>query len=209
MSGREDGGIAMGVSRRVIRGYGAALVTALALVAFDAPSAAQTAPKTQAALAAIRIGNFGQISDTYYRGEQPTARDYPALAKLGVKTVIDLTKDGDRDEARLVEQAGMTFHRIPMTTTDRPADAAVAEFLKLVNDPANQPVYVHCQGGRHRTGVMTAVYRMTKDHWTADQAYKEMQKYKFEGFLDHPELRAFVYDYYKQLQAASSAATAR
>jgi len=30
---------------------------------------------------------------------------------------------------------------------------------------------------------------MTKDRWTADQAYKEMQKYKFEGFLDHPELR--------------------
>ena len=50
---------------------------------------------------------------------------------------------------------------------------------------------------------MTAVYRMTKDRWTADQAYKEMQKYKFEGFLDHPELRTFVYDYFKQLQTAT------
>jgi len=192
----------MGVSRRVFRGYGAALTIVLSLVAFDARSAAATQPTTQAALAAIRIGNFGQISDSYYRGEQPTARDYPALAALGVKTVIDLTKDGDRDEKQLVERAGMQFHRIPMTTTDRPADAAVDEFLKLVNDPANLPVYVHCQGGRHRTGVMTAVYRMTKDRWTADQAYKEMQKYKFEGFLDHPELRTFVYDYFKHLQTA-------
>lgn len=192
----------MGVSRRVIRGYGAALAILLSLVAFDERSAAQARPNTQAALAAIRIGNFGQINDSYYRGEQPTARDYPALAALGVKTVIDLTKDGDRSEQQLVEQAGMQFHRIPMTTADRPADSAVAEFLKLVNDPANQPVYVHCQGGRHRTGAMTAVYRMTNDHWTADQAYKEMQRYKFEGFLDHPELRTFVYDYFKQLQTA-------
>jgi protein tyrosine/serine phosphatase len=199
----------MGVSRRVIRGYAAALAIALSFAAFGERAAAQGQPGAQAARALIRIGNFGQINDGYYRGEQPTARDYPALAALGVKTVIDLTRDGDRDEARLVEQAGMRFHRIPLTTTDRPPDTAVEEFLKLVNDPANQPVYVHCQGGRHRTGAMTAVYRMTKDKWTADQAYKEMQKYKFEGFLDHPELRTFVYDYYKQLLAAASSAPAR
>ena len=39
----------------------------------------------------------------------------------------------------------MTFHRIPMTTHETPSSAKVAQFLKLVNDPANQPVYVHCQ----------------------------------------------------------------
>ena len=39
-------------------------------------------------------------------------------------------------------------------------------FLKIVNDPKNQPVYVHCVGGRHRTGVMTAIYRMTVDKWS-------------------------------------------
>ena len=43
----------------------------------------------------------------------------------------------------------------------------IAAFLNIVNDPASQPVYVHCVGGRHRTGVMTAVYRMTHDGITA------------------------------------------
>src|SRR5690349_11473725 len=121
-------------------------------------------------VAGIRIDNFGRINDKYYRGAQPNGRDYSDLAALGVRTVIDLTNDGRDDERGLVERAGMTFYRIPMTTSDRPADASVARFLKLVNDPANQPVYVHCQGGRHRTGTMTAVYRMTHDRWTADQA---------------------------------------
>jgi protein tyrosine/serine phosphatase len=106
--------------------------------------------------------------------------------------VIDLTKDGRDDEQGLVEAAGMKFHRIPMTTTDRPSEQAIAEFLSMVNDPANQPVYVHCQGGRHRTGTMTAVYRMTQDHWTATQAYDEMKQFRFEGFPGHPELKDFV-----------------
>src|SRR5204862_1143990 len=134
----------------------------------------------------------------YYRGAQPEDRDYSDLAALGVKTVIDLTANGEADEQEqgMVESAGMKFHRIPMTTSNRPADAAVAEFLKLVTDHANQPVFVHCQGGRHRTGAMTAVYRMTEDGWTADRAYAEMKHYKFEGLIGHPELKDFVYEYY-------------
>jgi tyrosine-protein phosphatase SIW14 len=147
----------------------------------------------------IRIGNFGRINDNYYRGAQPDTRDYADLAAVGIKTVIDLTSDGRDDEQGLVERAGMKFYRIPLTTSEQPADAAVGKFLKLVNDPANQPVYVHCQGGRHRTGIMTAVYRMTHDGWTAEQAYTEMKQYHFEGLLGHPELKHFVYDYYANL----------
>jgi tyrosine-protein phosphatase SIW14 len=150
-------------------------------------------------IAGIRINNFGKINGNYYRGAQPEDRDYRDLAAMGVRTVIDLTRDGRSNERRLVEQAGMKFYRIPMTTSERPSEAAVTQFLKLVNDPASQPVYVHCQGGRHRTGVMTAVYRMTQDGWTADRAYQEMKQYKFEGFPGHPELKRFVYDYYSQV----------
>ena len=147
----------------------------------------------------VRIDNFGKISDSYYRGAQPLEGDYADLAALGVRTVIDLTGDGRRDESGFVERAGMKFYRIPLTTTDRPSESAVATFLQLVNDPVNQPVYVHCQGGRHRTGAMTAVYRMTSDGWTADRAYAEMKQFNFEGFPGHPALNQFVYDYYVQI----------
>jgi tyrosine-protein phosphatase SIW14 len=82
---------------------------------------------------------------------------------LSVKTVIDLQEDGNVTEGQLVESAGMKFYRIPMTTHEAPTREELTLFLRLVNDPANQPVYVHCAGGRHRTGVMTAVYRMTHD----------------------------------------------
>src|SRR5437660_8300819 len=145
--------------------------------------------KTAANVAGVRIDNFGRINQNYYRGAQPDGRDYADLSALGVKTVIDLTRDGRDDERQMVERAGMRFYRIPLTTSDRPSSTAVAQFLKVVNDPANQPVYVHCQGGRHRTGTMTAVYRMTHDGWTADHAYAEMKDVHFEGFPGHPAVK--------------------
>jgi protein tyrosine phosphatase (PTP) superfamily phosphohydrolase (DUF442 family) len=167
---------------------------------------AEAAPSTR--LANIRIDNFGQINKTYYRGAQPRPDDFADLAALGVKTVIDLTSyDGEVGEEAMVADAGMKFYRIPMTTIDRPSDKVVTKFLNLVNDRANQPVFVHCRGGRHRTGAMTAVYRMTHDRWDADQAYAEMQQYGFElGFPPHPELKEFVYDYYDELNGRDTSA---
>jgi len=179
----------------------------LAAVLMLAASASAEANKT--ALSSVRINNFGRMNDHYYRGAQPDREDYPTLAGIGVKTVIDLTKDGRSDERGLVERAGMKFYRIPLTTSDRPSEQAVTQFLKLVNDPQNWPVYVHCQGGRHRTGAMTAVYRMTQDGWTADRAYQEMKQYRFEGFPGHPELKQFAYDYYLKLDASRQAEASR
>src|SRR5215468_9630058 len=158
-----------------MRNVAAILVTALLLAA-----SASAETNSSAVVAKVRIKNFGRNNDNYYRGAQPDGRDYADLAAVGIKTVIDLTRDGRSDEQGLVERAGMKFYRIPLTTSDRPSAAAVTQFLKLVNDPANLPVYVHCQGGRHRTGVMTAIYRMTKDGWSADHAYQEMKQYHFE-----------------------------
>jgi len=167
-------------------------LAALAVLLIGAGGAARAG---NARLSAIRIDNFGIVNDHYYRGAQPTSADYPDLAALGVKTVIDLTREGRADEKGLVEAAGMKFMRIPLTTTEAPTGADVAQFLSLVTDPANQPVYVHCQGGRHRTGTMTAIYRMTQDGWTPARAYDEMKQYRFEGFPGHPELKKFVLGY--------------
>jgi len=186
----------MGHPRISFRAVGVLLGT-LSLAAAPAFADSTPAPvaSNAAALSRIHIGNFGEINANYFRGSQPKGNDYKDLAAAGVKLVIDLQEDGPSNEAGFVQNAGMKFVRIPMSTSKAPTQAQIAQFLQLVNDPANQPVYVHCAGGRHRTGTMTAVYRMTNDKWTAAQAYKEMQQYHFEGWPDHPVLRNFVYAY--------------
>ena len=185
------------IVKRRLRLSAAILLTLLSTVSQELAKSSTTEN-----LSRIKIGNFGRIDDSYYRGAQPFGNDYADLAALGIKTVIDLTGDGRSDEQAFVERAGMKFYRIPLTTSNWPSDAAVTQFLKLVNDRANQPVFVHCQGGRHRTGTMTAVYRMTHYGSTADQACTEMKKYHFEGFLGHPALKKFVYDFYTRLDRA-------
>ena len=113
----------------------------------------------------IKIKNFGQMNERFYRGAQPEKGDYKDLAALGVKTVIDLRDDPQSYEKREAEAAGMRYVNIPMSDKDYPRAENIAAFLKLVDEPATGKFFVHCAGGRHRTGVMGAVYRFTHDHW--------------------------------------------
>jgi tyrosine-protein phosphatase SIW14 len=157
----------------------------------------EVAPARLGDLSTLRIDNFGRVNLNYYRGGEPDDDEYANLAALGIRTVIDLrSDDGDSEDKVLVERAGMKYVQIPMTTHAPPTPSMVESFLKVVTDPASQPVYVHCVGGRHRTGVMTAVYRMTQEQWTADQAFTEMKQYKFGPDFLHPEFKRFVYGYH-------------
>ena len=167
------------------------------LVAALSVSTAWAGDKRSAATGpdAVRIENFGKINDHYYRGAQPKGDDFRALAAIGVKTVIDLAAEGDPAEEAHAKAAGMRFVRIPMTVHIAPTPSQITQFLALANDPASQPVYVHCIGGRHRTGVMTAIYRMTMDQWNAARALAEMKAYRYGAEFLHPEFKAFIETY--------------
>ncbi len=157
---------------------------------------------------AVDIENFGQINERYYRGAQPDQEGFAQLKSLGVKTVIDLREDNKPEAAGWVRGLGMQYFNIPLSSRRPATDEQTAYFLKLVNDPNNWPVYVHCAGGRHRTGEMTAIYRITNDGWMADQAYQEMKKYKWYSTGGHGPLKDYVYDYYER-NAPSLVARAR
>jgi protein-tyrosine phosphatase len=115
--------------------------------------------------------------------------------------IIDLQEDGDPSESALVQSAGMKFARIPMNTRVPPTSEQVALFLQLTNDPVNQPVYVHCAGGRHRTGVMTAVYRMTQGGRDCRQGVQGNEAIPVRRGFPAPGVQAFVYAYYQELPA--------
>ena len=172
--------------------------TTAVIIALAILSAAQTTQRDKASN--IQIKNFGCINEGLYRGAQPKEQDYADLAAMGVKTIIDLQRDGKATEQALVEAQGMQFYRIGMSDKNEPSAEQAELFLKLVNDPANQPVYVHCAGGRHRTGAMSAIYRITHDGWSADQAYQEMKHYDFEYGMGHGSLRNYVYAFYAHLE---------
>jgi tyrosine-protein phosphatase SIW14 len=153
-----------------------------------------------------RIENFGRINAIYYRGGQPKARDIATLKKLGIKTVINLRNDSLQEEETWVRAAGIKYFNLPLSATRPATREQTREFLKLVSTPAHWPVFVHCAAGRHRTGAMTAVYRITFDFWTADMAYSEMKQYGFYSFPDHGALKRFVYRYFQNSCSALESA---
>ena len=163
-------------------------------------SVAQTAERDKSPKTSSKIKNFGSINETFYRGAQPKEQDYADLAAMGIKTVIDLQRGGHEESNLSSKPQGMKFYRIPMSDTRSPTSDQAELFLKLVNDPANHPVFVHCAGGRHRTGAMSAIYRITRDGWSADQAYLEMKHYDFEYGMGHGSLKRYVFDFYSQVE---------
>jgi tyrosine-protein phosphatase SIW14 len=151
-------------------------------------------------LKAIKIKNFGQMDERFFRGGQPKEKDYKVLAMLGIRTVIDLREDPEEYERPLVEALGMKYVNIPMIAKKYPTAEVTEMFLRTVNDPGTGKFYVHCAGGRHRTGAMGAVYRFQFYDWNFEQVYREMKQYDFYTSWGHGAFKDFVQDYFAQRQ---------
>src|SRR5229473_4361956 len=181
-------------------------ITALVAIVLAISSAAFAKKHSDPAFSNIKIRNFGKMDDRFYRGAQPDESDYKDLKALGVTTVIDLQDHPTSYEKRDVEALGMRYVNIPMSDSSYPKPESVDAFLKLVNDRQTGAMFVHCAGGRHRTGVMGAVYRYNVNHWNYDQVYAEMKDYDFYTRFGHGDLKTFVEDYAKRTPNTGAAA---
>ena len=150
----------------------------------------------------IKIKNFGRMDERFFRGAEPKkAADFAALRALGIRTVLDLQSEPELAERGMVEAAGMRYVNIPMVVKKYPTEEAVAAFLKAVDDPDTGKFFVHCAGGRHRTGAMGAVYRFTKYGWDYEQVYREMKQFDFYTSWGHGDFKKFVENYWQRVQS--------
>lgn len=203
-----------GSSPGIRRAWAAALVfpfvlgTALAATSGAATSGAATSGPATAAdslgplhMAGIRLDNFGIVDGRIYRGAQPGRDDYRALAALGVTTIIDLRLDSKSSSRGYAEAAGLKFVNIAIDDHGQPTDSDVMAFLTTLDENPTAKVYVHCAGGRHRTGSMVAVYRMVRNGWTLERAYHEMLAYDFYTRFGHEGFKSFVDEYWQRMNA--------
>jgi tyrosine-protein phosphatase SIW14 len=125
------------------------------------------------------IKNFHQVDAHVYRGAQPPDDGFRYLAKIGVKTVLDLRESRERStrEAKIVASLGMRYVNVPMSGFAPPTRAEISKILALLEDPASGPVFVHCWRGADRTGSVIAAYRIDHDHWDNARALKEARSY--------------------------------
>jgi tyrosine-protein phosphatase SIW14 len=126
------------------------------------------------------LPNLGEVTPTLYRGSQPTKEGFEQLARMHIAIVVDLR--GNRTSERdAVAGLGMRYVPIPWFCM-RPKNVVIAQFLILLRDNPGKKVFVHCNTGIDRTGMMVAAYRMAIEKWTADEAMGEMRAYGFSRF---------------------------
>ncbi len=137
-----------------------------------------------------------------YRCGQMTAPGFEeAVRRLHIRTVVNLQDELPDPwvatgyvapsyvrESELCRRLGVRYvfiqpDLIPRRQVPARRPLAIDRFLSLMDDPAAYPVLIHCRAGLHRTGVMTAVYRMEYDGWTPRQAVREL---KANGFGEWP-----------------------
>ena len=149
-------------------GFGLLLIPSISLFA-------QACPTIQI------IENFGCVNSQLYRGEQPTEQGIKELARLGVKTIINLRNSEDwiAKESAWASKEGIKMHSIPFPNWFAPDAERISKALALLNDSSLYPIYVHCKRGADRTGTLILAYRVTHDGWTADRAKLESKDYHF------------------------------
>jgi tyrosine-protein phosphatase SIW14 len=139
-----------------------------------------TLPAGAADIQATGIPNFHQVNGHLYRGGQPDDAAWPSLAKLGVKTVIDLrpaTEHSLDQEEKAVEAAGMRYISEPLSGVAAPTSESILKILTLLDSSADGPVFVHCRRGADRTGTVIACYRIARNQWTNQDALNEARSY--------------------------------
>ncbi len=151
------------------------------------------------------LPNFHNVDPQIFRGGQPTPKGFQQLAKLGIKTVIDLREPGSRSltEKRVVEAAGMRYVSVPMRGFHTPTAGQISKVLSLFNDSSAGPVFVHCRRGADRTGTVVACYRISHDGWQNTRALAEARSLGMSIF--QRSLRTYVLGYKSARSVSASA----
>jgi len=179
----------------------AGLAVGVAFIAATAASAQQAGSTN-----AKDIRQFLRVNTEFCTGGQPTLEQIAGLKAEGVKAVLNLRTPAEyrtgfhiEDEEKTVKAAGLKYFNIPVVYMS-PTDANADEFLKITDDPANRPMFIHCTVAI-RAGAFWLIRRVLRDHYTWDDAFAEAKKI---GLVGAPHLEDFAKKYIASHQGGVS-----
>ena len=109
------------------------------------------------------IIHFGQVDAGVYKGSKPkTDADFRYLQSLHIQYIVNLQflpflSEAEEKKARKygIKFIDRTINASPVAPSEKHIDVTLA----TLRDKRYHPVYFHCSLGRHRTSLITALYR--------------------------------------------------
>ena len=139
------------------------------------------------------IRNFLRVNKEFCTGGQPRLEHLQQLKDEGIKSIINLRPAGEHraaEEEAKAKELGLRYFNIPVVFGD-PKDEQATEFLKLTDDEANRPAFIHCASAI-RVGAFWMIRRVLRDGWTVDAAEEEAKKI---GLKENPHMNEFARRY--------------
>src|ERR1044072_2671880 len=140
-----------------------------------------------------QIRNFLRVNEQFCTGGQPRLEHLEKLKAEGVKAIINLRQPSEHraeEEEAKAKELGLRYFNIPVAYGD-PKEEQVTEFLRITDDPANRPAFIHCTAAI-RAGAFWMIRRVLRDGWTVEAAEEEAKKV---GLRDAPHLNEFARNY--------------
>lgn len=105
--------------------------------------------------------NFHITAPGVWRSSQPNKTSLEKMKMHGLKTIINLRGDEETNnwEKEFSDSLGLQYFNEPLDARDEFNTEQVQRILDIVADTANQPVLIHCLGGKDRTGLITGIYK--------------------------------------------------
>lgn len=142
-----------------------------------------------------------------YRGGQPNLNGFEYLKKNNIRTIIKLNSEQLDSEKAIANRFGIKF--VPAiiesghlySAMDNLDYSQIDNAMKVLIDSKNWPIYVHCQNGWDRTGLVIALFRVCYEHFSKEDAYNEMVMNGFSSF--HRLLLGGIQDYWDDFDVSS------
>lgn len=125
--------------------------------------------------------NFAPVINNIYRSSFPQAQNFPFLQKLRLRSVLCLIpEEYPQSHEEFFEQEGIRLFQLGMAGNKEPfvkisADL-VTEAMKILLNPENHPILIHCNRGKHRTGCLVGALRRLQG-WSLTIIFDEYRKF--------------------------------
>ncbi|KDE09359.1 hypothetical protein MVLG_00673 [Microbotryum lychnidis-dioicae p1A1 Lamole] len=124
--------------------------------------------------------NFGMVEDSLYRSGQPLELNFPFLEKLALKSIIWLApEDPNPRFLTFLDDQGIKLYHLGVENAvnyDPITEEVVLQALDLVLNPANAPLMIMCNLGRHRTGTVVGIFRKLQ-RWNLASILEEYRRF--------------------------------